>query len=512
MMRRFCMCLACLTLATSLIAKEVKIDVATLKPDASPTPTGERWTYYPSYNLLQLDGSTNATNYSYILTGTASNLRIAVNPSINSSPNVSITFDNLNVTYTGTTPAPAFAISSGTPGKGNPCQVTLILKGKNTLSTTTGRPAIFVNGKSKSSLIISEESTGSLEAKGGTNSAAIGSFNSGTQDESVGSIWIQGGLVIAQGGAGYPAIGGLKIEKYEDDLWIKDGTLIAKKGAGAKAAITCAERPIRLGGGSIVVDQKSDVIGVNSVQIPVTFSNLPKNKKIASARGGIMNGVDEYNTAHLYTTDSGKISLWLHKDMRYDLTLIAAGSSTTYQYGFDLADSPLTVTPQMPDAPWTAIMVPTIEQDKPDVLSFIQQAAYDSNPSIKSIIIDSYEAGFLYLFNQKPHFTVDTTGQAQVDRGKIDLKIIGCKLSLIDGKLWLAISLALWDYDGNRVTGGTHSWNGQKVSILAKGDLETEEIEIPYNETWKWDTEQLTLTLPHDTLQGKSIIQVNIKK
>ncbi|EFG89342.1 hypothetical protein CLCAR_0496 [Clostridium carboxidivorans P7] len=107
--------------------------------------------------------------------------------------NVNLVLDNVN-------------ISNGITGlsvTGN-STVSITLKGKNTMSSTTTFDSAGIYVKEDSTLIINEDSTGSLLVTGGEDAAGIG----GRQNGSGGTVTINGGTITANGGKWGAGIGG----------------------------------------------------------------------------------------------------------------------------------------------------------------------------------------------------------------------------------------------------------------------------------------------------------------
>ena len=146
-----------------------------------------------------------------------------------------IELENVNIdASSNSTNQCAFSIASG-------AAVTLTLDGTNTLKSGGNWsglwvPASTATGVSDASLTITEQSTGSLNAIGGDNGAGIGGGN----NDSCGSVAINGGTVIAQGGVSGAGIGGGNgwVNYYATDggnggnIAINGGTVTANGGNG----------------------------------------------------------------------------------------------------------------------------------------------------------------------------------------------------------------------------------------------------------------------------------------
>lgn len=108
----------------------------------------------------------------------------------------------------------------------NGTNANITLQGTNTIRGGDGYSAINVH--KEASLVITGESTGSLEVFGGAFGAGIGS----SEADDSGKIIIDGGIVTATGGIGAAGIGG-GISGSGTEIIINGGTVTATGGTGA---------------------------------------------------------------------------------------------------------------------------------------------------------------------------------------------------------------------------------------------------------------------------------------
>jgi hypothetical protein len=148
--------------------------------------TGDsNYTYTGGVLTITGDGSYNIRKRSDVTSTIVD--RIVVNPWVNAN----ITLTNVNIDMNISNDTSAFEMHHNST-------VNLTLAGVNVLRSGTNRAGLQVH--SSSTLVITEASTGSLEAIGGNRSAGIGGGNGGAG----GTINILGGVVIATGrGAGW---------------------------------------------------------------------------------------------------------------------------------------------------------------------------------------------------------------------------------------------------------------------------------------------------------------------
>jgi hypothetical protein len=160
--------------------------------------------------------------------------------SVNTSEAVTITLDNVSIDVSGTSGQAAF--DSG----GN---VTLYLKGANTLKSSANQPGIKVTDGEQLSIDNAPASQGSLSASGGAFGAGIG----GGFMQNGGAVTIRGGVVRANGGDFAAGIGGA----YTGNggaVTITGGTVTAQGGvraAGIGGGIGGAGGDVVITGGSI---------------------------------------------------------------------------------------------------------------------------------------------------------------------------------------------------------------------------------------------------------------------
>jgi hypothetical protein len=150
-----------------------------------------------------------------------------------SGVNADITLSDVNINVSGTSNACAFDITGAT--------VNLTLVGENVLRSGSTKAGLLA--PSGATLLITEASTGSLTAAGGSAGAGIGgsgSITSGGTGVAGGTITITGGTVIATGGGGGAGIGGGGENSYYGGgrggaggiITISGGTVTATGGSG----------------------------------------------------------------------------------------------------------------------------------------------------------------------------------------------------------------------------------------------------------------------------------------
>ena len=212
-------------------------------------------------NTKTLTISTNGT-YTITGTGVATQDKIVIADGVTAN----VTLDNVNIDVGGST---SYVCAFRVEGNAT-CNLTLT--GVNTLKSGYGQPRLSVSvwDNKTPSLTITANSTGSLEATGGTNGAGIGGGSGG-------NITINGGTVTASGGTWGAGIGGGE-RGAGGNITINGGMVTAIGGTGNSyfggAGIGCGggtgsdERgkggTITINGGTVTAsrrDSKIDAIG-----------------------------------------------------------------------------------------------------------------------------------------------------------------------------------------------------------------------------------------------------------
>src|SRR5574338_1658640 len=181
-------------------------------------------------NLVISSGGT------YAVTGSTTSNTI----SVNTSDAVTITLDNVSINVSATSNQTAF--DSGE-------NVTLYLKGSNTLKSSISQPGIRVTDGEQLTVSNAPSSQGSLSASGGAFGAGIG----GGYMQNGGTVTIIGGTVSANGGDFAAGIGGA----YTGNggaVTITGGTVTAQGGlraAGIGGGIGGAGGDVMITGGSV---------------------------------------------------------------------------------------------------------------------------------------------------------------------------------------------------------------------------------------------------------------------
>ncbi len=129
----------------------------------------------------------------YTVMGTTTTNTITVNPNI--SGDVNLTLDGVSIDVSSIDNKTALSVGAGST-------LNLTLTGDNTLKSGVGRAGVQV--PSGATLVIMEESDGSLNATGGNNGAGIG----GTIGSTTGAITVNAGTLTATGGNMAAGIGG----------------------------------------------------------------------------------------------------------------------------------------------------------------------------------------------------------------------------------------------------------------------------------------------------------------
>jgi hypothetical protein len=184
------------------------------------TLTASATTYDGEYNINNWNISiSNAGTYRIYGDGLSTVHSIYLSNVNHSSGVINITLENV---YISPDSGISFVLESNT-------MVKLTLVGTNIIKGTTYNAGILL-GES-STLIITKESTGSLDVTGGDNSAGIG--GNYTASCSQGTLVIEGGTVTAQGGMYAPGIGGgltLSHNSTSGPVIITGGTVTATGG------------------------------------------------------------------------------------------------------------------------------------------------------------------------------------------------------------------------------------------------------------------------------------------
>lgn len=145
-------------------------------------------------------------------TGSATTDKIKIGDGITAN----VTIKNVNIDVSGTDNTAAFEVGDG-------ATLNLTLEGSNILKSGNSCAGLQVGG----TLVITENSTGSLDATGGYLAAGIG----GGYLEAGGTIEINGGTVIATAGTGSAGIGGGR-RGAGGNIDISNGIVIATGGGG----------------------------------------------------------------------------------------------------------------------------------------------------------------------------------------------------------------------------------------------------------------------------------------
>ena len=154
----------------------------------------------------------------YTVMGTTTANTITVNSNISGA--VNLTLEDVSIDVSAVDSKTALLVGTGST-------VNLTLTGNNTLKSGVGRAGVQV--PSGATLVIMEESDGSLNATGGNYSAGIGGASGGTG----GTVTINGGIVAATGGNMAAGIGGAS-GGAGGTITINGGTVTATgKGGGA---------------------------------------------------------------------------------------------------------------------------------------------------------------------------------------------------------------------------------------------------------------------------------------
>jgi hypothetical protein len=194
--------------------------------------------------------------------------------SVNTSDAVTVTLDNVSINVSAASGLTAF--DSG----GN---VTLYLKGSNTLKSSTSQPGIRVTDGEQLTVSNSPSFEGTLSANGGAFGAGIG----GGYMQNGGAVTIVGGVVSATGGDLAAGIGGA----YTGNggaVTISGGTVTATGGlqaAGIGGGIGGAGGAVIITGGSIKASGSRSNIGAGYIGandgtltngfVPVVLSTIP---------------------------------------------------------------------------------------------------------------------------------------------------------------------------------------------------------------------------------------------
>ena len=236
----------------------VTADFSAFGGGAAVSATNDSDTWMATYTLAA--GSINATNRSVVLTvtDTVGNRTTYTKTPGSDVNNTIMVVTNGNITITeagdytvmGTTTANTITVNSNISGAvnltledvsidvsavdsktallvGTGSTVNLTLTGNNTLKSGVGRAGVQV--PSGATLVIMEESDGSLNATGGNFSAGIG----GVVGSGVGAITVNGGTVTATGGNMAAGIGG-GYNGAGGTITVNGGTVTATgKGGGA---------------------------------------------------------------------------------------------------------------------------------------------------------------------------------------------------------------------------------------------------------------------------------------
>ncbi len=194
---------------------------------------GVQYPIPPSTGSFTVTGGTYGTDYTYddstgtltVLTGTALTIEGSGNATtdkikIANGTTANVTIKNVNIDVSSTSNAIALLV-------GNNSSLNLTVSGNNTLKSGTNKAGIQV--EDGETLVITEQSTGSLNTVGGGYGAGIG----GSYGKSGGNITVNGGTVIAQGGAESAGIGG-STRAGGGNIVINDGNVTAA--GGSKAA------------------------------------------------------------------------------------------------------------------------------------------------------------------------------------------------------------------------------------------------------------------------------------
>ncbi|WP_293674624.1 hypothetical protein [uncultured Parabacteroides sp.] len=270
------------------------------------------------------NGGEQAYSGAYTISGTTTSNTVTV-----SSGTHNITLDGASIDVSTTDNSCAFAIAAD-------AQVNLTLTGENVLKSGLDKAAL--NVPAEATLVITEESTGSLVANGGFKGAGIG----GNGGQAAGTITIQGGHIRAKGpdstwdpagigGGGWGNAGTISIT---------GGYVYAegcKKGIGGGYVNT--EGSITISGGVVVANGIGTHNGDSKIFTTITggivFSTGSINKDNENSWSGII--ADDSNTATIYPKDGTGYTLAANDSIPEGYTLqiesgktLAVGEGNTF--------------------------------------------------------------------------------------------------------------------------------------------------------------------------------------
>ena len=230
-----CLCLCMMGTMIPVTMFPVTVQAADSVPCGSLAVVGDTNSYTYSDNTLTITGSEALT-----ISGNTTTEHIVVAENVTANVTLSgatIQFSDGD-SSTSTAGTCAFLIFSG-------AAVNMTLTGENILQSGYYCAGLQVEG----ALVITEESTGSLTSKGGSEGAGIGGGDSGAG----GSIEISGGTVSATGGDHGAGIGGGD-SGAGGNIKISGGTVTAKStryGAGIGGGDSGAGGSIEISGGTV---------------------------------------------------------------------------------------------------------------------------------------------------------------------------------------------------------------------------------------------------------------------
>ena len=232
---------------------------------------------------------------------------------VNSTDDVKIILNNVNIDVSATEEACAFKIAN------NAGNVTVDLKGTNALKSGAGCAGLQKNPTNTKSLTItSTDGTGSLTATGGYQGAGIGGGSNG----SVSNITISGGNVTAQGAAG---IGG-GMYGSGSDITISGGTVNAtgdNAGIGHGGGETGSSSNIKITGGSV----KASSFGCTPINDTNTVEKTTITLDGVSAETAVTaTSLTGYGTNGVKTDTSGKLYFYLPVSTEVTSVTTAAGT------------------------------------------------------------------------------------------------------------------------------------------------------------------------------------------
>ncbi|MBP1547798.1 MAG: hypothetical protein J6A37_14545 [Oscillospiraceae bacterium] len=257
----------------------------------SATINGVQYPIPPSTGDFTITGGTYGTDYTYddstgtltVLTGTALTIEGTGNATtdkikIADGTTANVTIKNVNIDVSSTRGACAFEVGDG-------ATLNLTLEGTNTLKSRYGKAGLQV--AEGETLVITENSTGSLDATGGTNAAGIG----GNENAAGGAIYIKGGTITATGGLEGAGIGGGN-DGSGGIINISGGNVTAtgkETGAGIGGGRNGSGGDINISGGTVTATGRGDGAGIGG-----GYSDAGGNINIS---GGTVTAISEGSAA-----------------------------------------------------------------------------------------------------------------------------------------------------------------------------------------------------------------------